>query len=87
MILGDNSILAQMLPDAMVSFLENHGPEKFAEIFLGEYDTPEGRMTRFRRLNLNFILIQPFYMNSHLDQRNASIYDTQNRHAPGRLFA
>lgn len=30
-----------MLPDAMVSYLENHGFEKFAEIFLGEFDTPE----------------------------------------------
>jgi hypothetical protein len=25
----------------MVHFLINHGPEKFAEIFLGEFDTPE----------------------------------------------
>ncbi len=36
-----NSILGQMLPDAMVAYLTNHGPEKFAEIFLGEFDTPE----------------------------------------------
>jgi hypothetical protein len=35
------SILAQMMPEAMVAYLENHGPEKFAQIFLGEYDTPE----------------------------------------------
>ena len=30
-----------MLPEAMVAYLENHGHEKFAQIFLGEYDTPE----------------------------------------------
>jgi DnaJ family protein C protein 13 len=30
-----------MLPEAMVHFLVNHGPERFAEIFLGEFDTPE----------------------------------------------
>ena len=30
-----------MLPDAMVAYLTNHGPEKFAEIFLGQFDTPE----------------------------------------------
>jgi hypothetical protein len=30
-----------MLPEAMVAYLENHGPDKFAQIFLGEYDTPE----------------------------------------------
>lgn len=35
------SILGQLLPDAMVSYLENHGAEKFAQIFLGDYDTPE----------------------------------------------
>ena len=37
----DRSVLAQMLPEAMVAYLENHGAEKFAQIFLGEYDTPE----------------------------------------------
>ena len=36
-----HSLLTQMLPEAMVAYLENHGPEKFAQIFLGEYDTPE----------------------------------------------
>ena len=35
------SLLTQMLPEAMVAYLENHGPDKFAKIFLGEYDTPE----------------------------------------------
>lgn len=35
------SILGQLLPDAMVNYLENHGPEKFAQIFLGDFDTPE----------------------------------------------
>lgn len=36
-----HSIIAQMLPDAMVAYLVNHGPDKFAEIFLGDFDTPE----------------------------------------------
>lgn len=35
------SILGQLLPEAMVCFLENYSSEKFAEIFLGEFDTPE----------------------------------------------
>lgn len=35
------SILGQLLPEAMVNNLENHGAEKFAQIFLGEFDTPE----------------------------------------------
>ena len=35
------SILGQLLPEAMVCFLENHGPVKFSETFLGEFDNPE----------------------------------------------
>ncbi|KAJ9591557.1 hypothetical protein L9F63_001911 [Diploptera punctata] len=35
------SVLGQLLPEAMVNYLENHGSEKFAQIFLGEFDTPE----------------------------------------------
>jgi DnaJ family protein C protein 13 len=36
-----SSVLSPMLPPAMVCFLNNHGPEKFAGVFLGEYETPE----------------------------------------------
>lgn len=35
------SILGPLLPEAMLYYLENHGAEKFAQIFLGEFDTPE----------------------------------------------
>lgn len=35
------SVLGNILPEAMVCYLENYSPEKFAEIFLGEFDTPE----------------------------------------------
>lgn len=35
------SVLGHMLPEAMVCYLENYSAEKFAEIFLGEFDTPE----------------------------------------------
>lgn len=35
------SILSQMLPEAMVCYLENYGPEEFSKVFLGEFDTPE----------------------------------------------
>jgi DnaJ family protein C protein 13 len=35
------SVLTPMLPPALVCFLTNHGPEKFSDIFLGEYETPE----------------------------------------------
>uniref|UniRef100_A0A183AFC2 GYF_2 domain-containing protein n=1 Tax=Echinostoma caproni TaxID=27848 RepID=A0A183AFC2_9TREM len=39
--LTSRSILGNMLPDAMIAYLENHPPEKFAEIFLGNFDSPE----------------------------------------------
>lgn len=39
--LFQRSILGPILPEAMVCYLENHGYEKFAQIFLGEFDTPE----------------------------------------------
>ncbi|XP_015790480.1 dnaJ homolog subfamily C member 13-like [Tetranychus urticae] len=35
------SILGSLLPEAMICYLENYGPERFAQIFLGEFDTPE----------------------------------------------
>lgn len=35
------SVLGQLIPEAMVAYLDNHGPDKFATTFLGEYDTPE----------------------------------------------
>ncbi|EDQ93103.1 uncharacterized protein MONBRDRAFT_17362 [Monosiga brevicollis MX1] len=38
---GSRSILASMLPKAMVCYLENYGWEKFASVFLGEFDNPE----------------------------------------------
>ncbi|EDV26296.1 uncharacterized protein TRIADDRAFT_21978 [Trichoplax adhaerens] len=37
----NRSILSQMLPEAMVCYIENYGANKFAEVFLGEFDTPE----------------------------------------------
>ncbi|CCW68090.1 unnamed protein product [Phytomonas sp. Hart1] len=46
------SVLAPLLPQAMVCFLENHGPERFAEVFLGEYETPEIIWGESMRLHL-----------------------------------
>uniref|UniRef100_A0AAR5P1B7 J domain-containing protein n=2 Tax=Dendroctonus ponderosae TaxID=77166 RepID=A0AAR5P1B7_DENPD len=38
---AQKSILGRLLPEAMINYLENYGAEKFAHIFLGEFDTPE----------------------------------------------
>ncbi|KAJ8336734.1 hypothetical protein SKAU_G00379540 [Synaphobranchus kaupii] len=35
------SVLGPLLPEAMVCYLENYDAERFSEIFLGEFDTPE----------------------------------------------
>ncbi|XP_077365120.1 dnaJ homolog subfamily C member 13 isoform X1 [Festucalex cinctus] len=35
------SVLGSALPEAMVCYLENYEAERFSEIFLGEFDTPE----------------------------------------------
>ncbi|XP_053386463.1 dnaJ homolog subfamily C member 13-like isoform X2 [Mercenaria mercenaria] len=39
--LMSRSVLGHILPEAMVCYLENYSAEKFAQIFLGEFDTPE----------------------------------------------
>ncbi|XQJ29071.1 endosomal trafficking protein RME-8, putative [Leishmania guyanensis] len=36
-----DSILAPLLPPAMVCYLTHHGPDAFADVLLGEYDNPE----------------------------------------------
>lgn len=35
------SVLATLLPEAATFYLEQYGPEKYAEVFLGEFDNPE----------------------------------------------
>lgn len=35
------SILGEMLPEAMLHVLENYGPQRFAQVFVGDLDTPE----------------------------------------------
>ncbi|XP_063063079.1 dnaJ homolog subfamily C member 13-like isoform X6 [Engraulis encrasicolus] len=39
--LVQRSVLGPVLPEAMVCYLENYEAERFSEIFLGEFDTPE----------------------------------------------
>ena len=46
------SVLGPLLPEAMVAYLENHGVDKFSEIFLGEFDTPEAIWSAAMRRHL-----------------------------------
>ena len=56
------SVLGHLLPEAMVCYLENYDPEKFAEIFLGEFDTPEAIWNREMRFFCNFKALCNFNM-------------------------
>ncbi len=41
--MGENQrILDKLLPKGLLKILANHGAEKFTDVFLGSYDTPEG---------------------------------------------
>lgn len=56
----------------MVHFLINHGPEKFAEIFLGEFDTPEAIWSSEMRYDYlaEFIdFSNQFHPRRHLSER------------------
>jgi hypothetical protein len=39
--LSERSFLACLLPECMLCIMENYGAEKFAEVFLGNFNTPE----------------------------------------------
>ena len=58
------SVLGQLIPEAMVYFLENHGPKRFSATFLGEFDTPEAIWSSEMRytciLYVYVLFYQPF---------------------------
>ncbi|UYV62597.1 DNAJC13 [Cordylochernes scorpioides] len=69
------SILGQLLPEAMVCYLENHGPEKFAEIFLGEFDTPEAIWNNeMRRMMIEKISVHLADFTPRLRSNTRSLY-------------
>ena len=35
------SVISPMVPEALVFYLNNYGPERYAQVFLGEFDDPE----------------------------------------------
>ncbi|XP_065200940.1 dnaJ homolog subfamily C member 13 isoform X2 [Planococcus citri] len=73
--LMQRSILGPLLPDAMVYYLENHGPEKFAQIFLGEFDTPEAIWNaEMRRLLIEKIAYHISDFTPRLRGNNKALY-------------
>lgn len=69
------SILGQLLPEAMVCYLENHGAEKFAQIFLGEFDTPEAIWNNeMRRLMIEKIATHISEFSPRLHSNTKALY-------------
>ena len=68
-------MLGQLLPEAMVAYLDNHGPEKFATIFLGEYDTPEAIWcSEMRQLMIQKIAYHLADFTPRLQSNNRAVY-------------
>ena len=69
------SVLGQLLPEAMVAYLDNHGPEKFATIFLDEYDTPEAIWcSEMRQLMIQKIAYHLADFTPRLQSNNRAVY-------------
>ena len=69
------SSLGHMLPEAMVCYLENYEPEKFAEIFLGEFDTPEAIWNReMRRMMIEKIVAHVADFTPRLQSNTRALY-------------
>lgn len=70
------SFLNCLLPEAMVCYLENHGPDKFAQIFLGEFDTPEAIWNgEMRRTMIEKIACHVADFTSRLKSNNRATYE------------
>ncbi|CAM4760310.1 unnamed protein product [Rotaria magnacalcarata] len=69
------SILGHLLPEAMICYLENHGPEKFAQMFLGEFDQPETIWSNeMRRLMIEKIAVHLADYSPRLMSNISAIY-------------
>ncbi|CAH0774017.1 unnamed protein product [Bemisia tabaci] len=73
--LMQRSVLGPLLPEAMVYYLENHGAAKFAQIFLGEFDTPEAIWNaEMRRLLIEKIALHIADFSPRLKGNNRAMY-------------
>ncbi|KAK2150998.1 hypothetical protein LSH36_380g05005 [Paralvinella palmiformis] len=69
------SVLGHILPEAMVCYLENYESEKFAEIFLGEFDTPEAIWnTEMRRMMIEKIAAHLADFTPRLQSNTRALY-------------
>ncbi|MBN3289374.1 DJC13 protein, partial [Polypterus senegalus] len=69
------SILGNILPEAMVCYLENYDAERFSEIFLGEFDTPEAIWSsEMRRLMIEKIAAHLADFSPRLQSNTRALY-------------
>nr|XP_014352446.1 PREDICTED: dnaJ homolog subfamily C member 13 [Latimeria chalumnae] len=73
--LVQRSVLGHLLPEAMVCYLENYESEKFSEIFLGEFDTPEAIWSsEMRRLMIEKIAAHLADFSPRLQSNTRALY-------------
>ncbi|KAL4635478.1 hypothetical protein GN956_G14292 [Arapaima gigas] len=69
------SVLGPVLPEAMVCYLENYEAERFSEIFLGEFDTPEAIWSsEMRRLMIEKIAAHLADFTPRLQSNTRALY-------------
>jgi DnaJ family protein C protein 13 len=69
------SIIANMLPEAMVCYLDNHDVERFAATYLGEFDTPEAIWgSEMRRYMIRKIALHLSDYTSRLQSNTRAMY-------------
>uniref|UniRef100_A0A3B4AIL1 Uncharacterized protein n=1 Tax=Periophthalmus magnuspinnatus TaxID=409849 RepID=A0A3B4AIL1_9GOBI len=69
------SVLGSILPEAMVCYLENYEAERFSEIFLGEFDTPEAIWSsEMRRMMIEKIAAHVADFSPRLQSNTRALY-------------
>uniref|UniRef100_A0A3B4F307 DnaJ heat shock protein family (Hsp40) member C13 n=1 Tax=Pundamilia nyererei TaxID=303518 RepID=A0A3B4F307_9CICH len=69
------SVLGPVLPEAMVCYLENYEAERFSEIFLGEFDTPEAIWSsEMRRMMIEKIAAHVADFSPRLQSNTRALY-------------
>lgn len=73
---AQGSFLNCLLPEAMVCYLENHGPDEFAKIFLRKSDSPEAIWNNeMRRTMIEKIACHVADFTSRLKSNNRATYE------------
>eukprot|EP01134_Creolimax_fragrantissima_P008258 CFRG8258T1 len=87
------SVLAPLLPAAMILYLDKYGPVKFSEIFLGDNDTPEViwnrnmRRTLINRISLHLSEYSPrLKSNTQAPYQHCPIASIQYSELQNELF-